>query len=289
MAFIQPMLAEKMEDTMKIEPGIWAADEKLDGHRLVVEVTGKPMDLFSPRTVQGWSRDGLIRVLPSQIVEAMVKFPVGIYDGELLVPGKRSYGVTDLRFTKSLIYAIFDILQLMDQDTMDLSYDDRRSLLEEMFARKELRHPAAVLVPSCHINSRADLDKVLKEIWARDGEGVILKRRSAIYRPNKRSKDFLKIKQLNHGVATVIGFIQSTGKIQDRGPYGIVLLEDDKGIKLRVKTKNDAQCRTFEADATRVGILNRHPAIGRRLCFDYHERTPRGEYREPRWDRWEDE
>lgn len=177
-----------------------------------------------------------------------------------------------------------------------------------------------MLAPAVHLDTEDEMHTYLRAIWARDGEGVILKRRDSRYSPGKRPReDWIKIKALRSAILTVVGFLPSKGTIQNRGPYATVVLRDDQGYETTVKTLNDAELAKFEAEwkaldphqtradiegVSRVEAKSRthrglfdndpmiaplaalHPAIGRRLRIEYQERTPDGSYRHPRWDRW---
>lgn len=288
MPFISPMLASPMpKQPIDLSSGEYAAEEKFDGHRLIVEVSsGQAVDLFAEGPlVQAWGRYGIARILPSHITDALAKFPYGIYDGELLAPGKRSYGVTELVNSSDLVFTAFDLLKLFDEDTTDLTYDERRALLEKIFSTEALQSPATVLATSRVLYTEEQMRALRNQIWARDGEGLIIKRRRGKYHPGKRTKEFIKIKQLQTAVLTVIGFEASKGTIQDRGRFATVVLRDDGGYQTKVKTLNNVELDRFEKEAG----PSPHPAIGRRLCIEYQERTPDGSYRHPRWDRWEDE
>ncbi|CAB4190703.1 ATP-dependent DNA ligase [uncultured Caudovirales phage] len=285
--FINPMLASPLPVGFAPAPGVWAAEEKFDGHRLIVEIAEGKFDLFTDgKRVRAWSRDGLSRALPTHVVASLSELPVGIYDGELLAPGKRSYGVTELANSAALVYTVFDVLELLGESTVHHSYDQRRVYLEEIFSRQWIANQTAlVLASSSEIESIEQLQALQNAVWVRDGEGLILKRRTAPYQPGKRSKDFLKIKQLRTAVLTVIGFRPSTGKIVNRGPHAMLLLRDSEGNVTTVKTRNDVEIARLDAQAG-VGV---HPAIGRQLRIEFQERTPDGNYRHPRWDRWENE
>ena len=134
------------------------------------------------------------------------------------------------------------------------------------------------------------------EVWARDGEGLILKRIDAPYTIGKRPKNtWVKIKKLQSQIFTVIGWEPSRGLINNRGLYGMTKLRDEDGIITQVKTKNDAQCRLFEERASfpdgQGGMVVRipHPDLGRKLVCEFQERTIYNEYRHIRWDHWSEE
>jgi bifunctional non-homologous end joining protein LigD len=297
MAFIKPQLAspsdEKSFARVKADPTQWVMEEKLDGHRLIVEVRDEPADLLSEsKRVVAWSRNGkpfnnASKGLPPHLEEQLGWLPVGIYDGEVLVPGHRSYGVTELFNADRLVFVCFDVLEIKGTNVRDLALFDRRRMLGFIF-----EHPVVAamthikLVPQYDISMWARVEELRDDVWARDGEGLILKRRTSYYVAGKRSKDWIKIKQERTAVLRVVGWEVSRGKLVDRGDFAIVLLEDDNGNRTTVKTKDDA---TLVAIAKEAAEVDGPPFIGRQLRIDYQERTPDGLYRHPRWDRWENE
>lgn len=270
-----------MPADLQLEPGRYVAEEKFDGHRLIVRVGGGGFqnDLFmTGQPVRAWSRDGLARLLPRHITDSLSNLPVCLLDGELLVPGKRSYGVTELANSSQLVYVVFDILELCGEKTRDLAYKHRRSLLEVAFKHEAIVGlPGIQLAWSKPVNSFEEVREVCQEVWRRDGEGLILKDRESTYREGKRPKGvWIKIKQLQSTIMTITGY--EYGLL---GPYAKVALVDDEGIKLTVKIRNNVirnQC-----------AANPNSFIGKRLRVEYQERTPDGSYRHPRWDRLEEE
>lgn len=278
-AFIAPMLACPMPTDLQISSGRYVAEEKYDGHRLIVRIGGGMQnDLFmTGNAVRAWSRDGLSRMLPRHITEDLCRFPVCVLDGELIVPGKRSYGVTELANVNELIYVVFDVVELLRENTRDVAQKHRRMLLENAFNHPTLHDLTAVrLAWSKPVDSLEDIGAICSEVWKRDGEGLILKDRESLYYPGKRPKNvWIKIKQLQSAVLTITGY--EYGLL---GPYAKVKLEDEDGIKLTVKIRNNAiraQC-TVSPDSF----------IGKQLRIEYQERTPDGSYRHPRWDRLEE-
>jgi DNA ligase-1 len=286
MSFVKPMLAAPMPTTpINFLGQPWAIEEKYDGHRLLVSVQQR-----LPPFVEAWSRNGLTRSLPAHLREQLANLPAGLYDGELAIPGKRSYGVTEIVNGPDLRYTVFDVLDLLGRNTMALPYKDRREFLVEMFQRPHLVQTHVVLAPSTVITNDAMIDDFFRAVLAKGGEGLILKRLAAPYSPGKRYKDsWVKIKDKRTAVFTVIGFEPSRGTIQNRGPYAMVALRDEDGHEITVKTINDAQCRKFEEEGAHLGFMEPHPSLGRKLRIEYQERTNDGSYRHPMWDRWEDE
>lgn len=299
--FVEPMYACPLPNLVKnprakpvdLESGMWVAEEKFDGIRLVTEVSQERDKLFVEKGVTSWSRYGNVRNVPEHIQEQLAKLPDCIIDGELMAPGKRSYGSMDLDNAPDLIYYVFDILQFHNGDVQILPYNERRRLLSGMLATCGVTG-SVCLAASTRVESWEDVYALRDKVWARDGEGLILKRVNTPYTTGKRPKQtWIKIKQLLSEVFTVIGFTPSRGEIVDRGPFGMTKLRGPDGNITAVKTRNNVELKKledeWESHRQRKPFNELHPAIGRKLRCEYQERTPDGEYRHIRWDRWEDE
>jgi ATP-dependent DNA ligase len=295
--FIDVMLADKLpkvqDETLthvqrlrlqleraNLRPEEWVVEEKFDGHRLEMLVGGSDItaDLFSEgKPVRSWSRDGKPRILPRHITEAASRLPEGRYDGELLVPGKRSYGVTELTNASDLVYVVFDVLELRGQDltTPDVKQQHRRALLELLF--QKFHSPSPVRLAEQHPFESIEMTvQRAGTVWDRDGEGLIIKKRAGQYRPGKRSKEWLKVKALRHAVLTITGYVSGLS-----GPYSRVALIDDDGNRTTVKTRNAVERERLARNPTAF--------IGRKLHVEYQERTPDGSYLHIMWDRFEEE
>lgn len=275
MPFVSPALASPIKDN-RIVPSEWWIEEKFDGHRLIVTVgdnTGRSLFEQDRVGVRAWSRDAKDRILPPHLREALRELPEGTYDGELLVPGQRSYGVTVVENAAELVYVVFDVLHLLGKDLTSLGmaarYVDRREMLERIFADRP--ETPVTLAETRGISSVDEIPRMAKRVWDRDGEGLILKRLSSIYQVGKRTKDWLKVKQQRSAVLTIVGFTGGT-----MGPHSIIVLRDDEGNETTVKWKNLELLRQIEE--------NPRSFVGRKLRIEFQERTPDGSYRHPRWD-----
>jgi len=281
--FVAPQLASPLPSGFRPEavpgcwwrPGSWHAEEKYDGHRVCLGVAEDGRDLFGNPTVRAWSRNGIEHILPRHVREVLESFPSGVYDGELLVPGERSYGTQRLENAGRLVLVLFDVVELLGHDTTGHVYTDRRAYLSEVF--RSIAPPEAVrLAWSRPIETVEQLRDLTLEVWSRDGEGLILKNADGAYLPGKRARHWLKIKQLSTAVLTVVGYQQ--GKM---GPHSVLVLRDPEGNETTVKWRTLVDLDRLNRDP--------HAFIGRKLRIEFQERTPDGGYRHPRWDRWEDE
>ena len=285
---IKPMLAVQLKHGNIIDYADWAIEEKFDGHRLIVvhnKVNGH-------HAVRAFARTGADRALPAHLVAALSNLPLGIYDGELL-SGDTGTDVTRIDLEHERRYVVFDVLELNGRSTLTDTYDQRRQLLTAMFLHLDLVKNAKVvfLATSKNVNCEKDVTAFAKQVWDRDGEGAILKRRSARYQAGVRSPDFIKVKRVSHATLTLVGFEASRGSVMGRGRFAIVKLRDDEGNETTCKTLNDHEVAQFENAARRnweQGMA--HPALGRKLMIEFPRRTRTGGYQGPViWDRWENE
>jgi len=255
---LEPMLASALPDGRSLEDYASAAyvmEEKVDGHRIILE---KPLGT----TYAAWSRGLKPRTLPPHIVAALQYLPAGTYDGELVVPGGISTDVTRDDRASSLQYIIFDILRVDGQDCMRVPGDERRRLLELACSKLPDNAPVKLIT-----RTRVDAT-LLAAIWARGGEGVIVKHAAARYTPGARSTDWVKFKRNGAAHVTITGF--EAGKL---GPHSKVVARDADGVEVTVKTLNDEWRAMFERHAATF--------IGRTLVISYQQKTRDGRYRHP--------
>lgn len=303
MGFLKPMLAHTLDRTKPFPKGDWVAEEKLDGHRLIVEVAD------SGQSVTAWSRLGNKRALRNEILGSVSALPDGIYDGELIVPGQGSSAVKELVNESKTVLVLFDLLKQNGEDWTKRPWHDRRLQLELSFREFLSQMPtesvkALRLTQATACTSHEVVELLAERIWEGGGEGLVLKDTTAPYGCGKRSKAFLKYKETNSAVLTAMGFVHSEGEIQDRGPYASVVLRDSEGNLTIVKTLDDNELdelniegQGWEPSFEEVRLLSgkkvrmntNHPKVGVLLRIDYQQRTPDGSYRHPRWDRWEEE
>lgn len=292
--FVAPMLACPMPEDMTIDrfdPRDWAMEEKYDGHRVIVAIA----DLGGETAVRAWSRPAarsgnriIARELPVHVRENLKWFPVGTYDGELIIPGGMSHNVVDAALEDRAQLVLFDVMKLLGRDVTREPYTVRRSYLVEIFKRASKATAKAVTLAAQLMPSMKEVER----IWKRGGEGGILKRRSAPYQPGRRSPDLVKVKKLQETVVTVIGF-----EAGECGPYSKVLVVDGQGRKTSVKTLNSRELRKFAEEAGagtgHAALVPKHckrqvhPAIGRRLRIKFTDIIDETSYRHPRWKGWE--
>lgn len=258
--FRSPMLATACDSLPK---GKWIAELKRDGHRQIISIDAEGH-------VSNWSRTGKTRVYPKHLLEVLKTFPVCVLDGELEVPGETSSSVTELTKQHLLQYVAFDVLEVNDVDVTTESWSKRRERLEEIIAvagKKSIVEISAVTP----VSTWHEVLDFVARIWDEGGEGAILKDTSAPYRCGKRTKTFLKVKDLHNVITTIVGWKAGT-----TGAYCVAQVREDNGRLSGVKVKNDELRAQVNADPDSF--------IGRRLAVEFTERTPDGNIRHGRWD-----
>jgi ATP-dependent DNA ligase len=266
--FIEPMLASALKEGMSMddfENGNalgWVAEEKLDGHRLIVRVTRG--------NITAWSRAANTRALPPRLFQQCYRLAEGTYDGELCIAGEGavSTDVTAKHLMDKTHLVLFDILRVGETPCMDLPLVERRMLLNEAVSKSDC---AVISVVPQHVPSR----KLLKRIWDAGGEGLVIKRNASRYLPGKRSADWIKFKKEQAAVLTVTDFEKGL-----LGPHSKVVLVDDAGVQITVKTRNDKWRARFAQHAPRF--------IGAKMTISYQFKTRDGKYRHPMADHFVD-
>lgn len=255
-----PMLASAMVVPLKgaafdRQYGSWLLEEKHDGHRVSIRVGAE---------VTAWSRpraggESLTRNLPDAIRTEMRRLSPGVYDGELVVPGGKSWDVTTIG--SRLVFVAFDLIERHGQDLTRMPYEQRRErMLDEL--RKLPKGQTSV---SCTTSNPARWSDV-EAIWKRGGEGAILKRPGSTYRPGYRSAEWIKVKESNAATFTITGF--EAGKM---GPYS--------KFKLRDATGHDTTCKVLGNAMLAECAKAPQSFIGRRAVISYQMKTPNGSYR----------
>ena len=130
------------------------------------------------------------------------------------------------------------------------------------------------MIEQQRITDSAELHRHLRTIEEAGGEGLMLHRATAFYRPG-RSEDLLKLKTASDAEAQVVGYERGKGKYA--GVVGALIVERDDGAQFKLGSGlSDAQRRE-------------PPAIGTRVTYAYNGETESGLPRFPRFVRVHDE
>jgi bifunctional non-homologous end joining protein LigD len=121
-----------------------------------------------------------------------------------------------------VVYMIFDLLYLDGRSLMPLPYEERRAELEGLGLQGD-----AWQTPAYH---RGDGAALLQASRERGLEGIVAKRLGSAYVPGRRSRDWLKVKNVRGQEVVIGGWLPGKGRRQ--GELGALLVgyyEDDGG------------------------------------------------------------
>jgi bifunctional non-homologous end joining protein LigD len=198
-ADIKPMLATLVDEPLN-EAG-WQYEVKWDGFRALAYVNKGKAELRS-RNNKVFNN----KFYP--VHDALTKWKVNaVVDGEIIVMNEK--GLPDFEALQTwrseadgnLVYYVFDILWLDGYDLMNVPLSERRKALEQV-------------VPSEGMIRHSDsFDVKGTDFFALAGkmglEGLIAKKTDSLYRPDVRSKEWLKIKTVKHQEVVIGGYTKN--------------------------------------------------------------------------------
>lgn len=171
---IEPQLLEAIpvEDVMaRLDDPNYVWQEKMDGERRPIRKTTGGGAV----TVIGTQREGLIIPLPTNLEQAVAALPIDscILDGEDLGQGR---------------YAAFDLISCPEDPHGRRPYVARWAALQTLL--RAAPSDCWVAIPTA--NSPEEARALLATVRARNGEGIVGKRRDAAYSPGSNSRDQFK-------------------------------------------------------------------------------------------------
>jgi bifunctional non-homologous end joining protein LigD len=212
----------------------WAYEMKWDGIRAIGYVEGGRITLLSRNDRDVTSTYPELRRLGEALGSTQV-----ILDGEIVCFDEHGHpsfgrlqqrlGVTSAAQTRRLasthpvVYIVFDVLHLDGVSTLALPYTERRALLEGL----ELAGPAWQTPPALD-GSGEDLLAATREQGL---EGLIAKRSTSPYQPGRRTRDWLKIKNIREVEVVVGGWHPGEGRRKDTLGALLVGIPDDDGLR----------------------------------------------------------
>jgi ATP-dependent DNA ligase len=271
-AWVDPMLCHHFPETEDVETykDGHHFEEKHNGiryvvcvqHRVALECWARPQH---DRTFGGMMAPNLKD--PGPICsQALLQLPTGVYDGERLIkkmPGAVR-GRDRLTDHDSQRVVLFDTMNLLGRSLLGVPWTERRAYLEDAYAHLDATARQRVTLTEI-LPVKRDL---LSKIWKRRGEGVVLKRDAALYRPGKRSWDWLKLKKIQYTICTIIGFEEG-----ENSPYGVVQLETEDGVHTTTKSG----CPTDRVPWQSF--------LGRKVLIEYTTKTDTLHLAHLRWER----
>ena len=261
----------KVMRAAKIEPlkkGRYFIEPKYDGLRGASIVRGGSAEILS--------RNGNPFTTCEHIKPSLVKLAskVGgevVFDGEL-VKGNFNSSSSSVRKKEvqddGIVYYIFDFMTMDEWNNPTRTYDQRRNDLESLF--QDL--PGIALSPRYPISSDAEAYQHYNRFRDLGYEGGMVKKSTGLYRKS-RHKDWMKIKAVNDVDLKVEDLIQGEGKYY--GMLGAAVVRY-KGKRVNVGSGWSDEERD---------LYWKYPNLlkGKVIEIQYHEVTPDGSLRHPRF------
>ena len=202
---IRPMLADRIKsekDAIGKMPDVFAAEYKLDGERVQIHKHANKIILFSRRL------ENITQYYPD-IVENVGKslnVNEGIFEAEIvpinentgeflpfqeLMHRRRKHKLEQAVLQYPITVNFFDVLYFDKKNCLDLSYSERRKILEQSVDENKL----AKLVPVLLVKNENDIQDFLENSINAGCEGLMLKTLTAPYRAGTRGSNWLKLKR----------------------------------------------------------------------------------------------
>lgn len=217
---IEPMLLKSCkEKTLKKFEGTHIAQEKFDGNRIIVI---KENNIIQMQTRSG--KNNLADEYPEIVTELLKTIETQfILDGELVFVNKKTGNVVFLtclsketRSAYEVKLMLFDILERDNTNFRNVPQINRTKLVEEFVSEYNFKFIAAVYTIT------NDFDGSYLQVIDGGGEGLVLKKKTAIYKDGKRSADWLKVKKQDTTDCFIVGMMEGDGKYADQ--FGSLIL-----------------------------------------------------------------
>jgi bifunctional non-homologous end joining protein LigD len=299
--FIAPMLATAAAGLPR-DAAEFVAEVKWDGLRACIAVTGG--------RVRAWSRTGrdITAVYPELgALATAARRRTLVLDGEIVaLSGPRpDFTLLQRRMRTGrpgagllsavpVTLIIFDVLRSGREDLASSPYVLRRALLDDL----GLEVPGTVQVPPAFPGDAAEL---LAAARAQGLEGIVLKRPASLYHPGRRTRDWLKIRNIRAADVRVGGWLPGTGTRAHLAGSVLMGLPRPGGLEfagavgsglpvaglreLTALLESVEQPASPFADPLPTTIIRRarwaRPVLAAEVA--YLERTPSGRLRQPVW------
>ena len=218
---LQPQLATLVDSP---PVGDWRYEVKFDGYRILARIDSETVRLFT-RNGHDWSEK-----MPHQ-VQALRRLELDSawLDGEVVVASEN--GLADFQALQNafntahdehIVYYLFDLPFLGDQDLRQVPLQDRRETLRRLLEGRE----------SEQVRFSADFDQpvdsLLDSACQLQLEGLIGKRADSPY-VGRRSSDWIKLKCKQRQEFVIVGYTDPKGSRSGFGALLLALHDNDSG------------------------------------------------------------
>jgi DNA ligase-1 len=240
--FVQPQAADiyiKEKNLLNNIEKNYITQPKLDGFRLQLHINGNVITLFS--------RNGIIvnHMFP-EIIESSTEYAITndiksiILDGEIIgfdlekniylsfekiAQRKRKHNIKDNNTLCKTRFVIFDILFYNKKNYIHDKYKERFSIIEKLKRNKQI-----ITIESNYINNQDDIEDAYQKAIKDKQEGIIIKNLNSIYEPGKRTRNWLKYKEIQKNSledlidVVILGYTIAKGNRKNRQKIGSLLV-----------------------------------------------------------------
>lgn len=204
------------------------------------------------------SRQGNVFTAPLWFIKA---FPNTALDGELWIAREQFENVSGIVRQKKennlqwqkISFMIFDLPHSLD------NFSQRLTQMKQLI--KESPSPYLKMIPQLKVNNNSELQRLLEQVLAKGGEGLMLHKGEAYYQ-TKRNQDLMKLKKKQDAEAIVIQYF--SGKGRNEGRLGSILVETPEGIQFKIGTGFSDEER------------ENPPSIGATITYQYIGKSKNG-------------
>lgn len=294
------MLAHKYEEKRVKFPVV--VEPKLDGVRVLAYVPSKYKDdvVFYSRSGKEFTTFEHLKPFLAEIFEKAGFTEPHMFDGEV-VTGTFNKTVSEVRRTSEQAsdakYFVFDLLPISAFEGEKKgnrkygTYLERHERLKDVISNEDAESPVKRL-PGKVAKTHDQVMTLYSAFRQRGLEGVIVKDPKGLYH-RRRNYAWMKIKAEETVDLPIIGAFEGTGKY-----IGMLggLIVDNYGVEVRVGGGFDDEERQtlwkkYQEDMmkdTAADLIERE-LMGRLIEVNYHEITPDGSLRHPRFVRFRDD
>jgi len=267
-----------------------AVEPKYDGMRalLILEHTGGQFvsRTGKPFTAVQWLADEIHKWIFVDRGALLTPMSGMVIDGELVSPDGDFYSIGGVRRGNAAFrdahFMAFDMLRTHHfKAGHDPSPYTERQMALSIWV-EDVNHAHVRRTPVWYAGDHNEVMEYYSAVRHDGGEGVIVKPTGGDYRCT-RSRNWLKIKDQQTVDAPIIGLEEGTGKYQ--GVLGAVIV-DLEGVEVRVGSGfTDEERKRLWDDAH----ADEPWSYNRLIEIEYHEKTPDGSLRHPRFVRFRDD
>ena len=214
----RPMLATLEREPPKGEG--WLFEVKWDGYRALAYVRGGETELRSRNDKDLTQRFAHV----AREIAKAVKSPNAVLDGEVCAldaEGRSSFSEMQ-KGSSTLVYYVFDLLELDGEPLVDLPLVERRKRLERLLDKRN---------HTVRLSETFNDGAALLEAARQQGlEGIMAKRADSRYFEGRRTRDWLKVKTHGRQEFLIAGYTHGGGR--RASTFGSLILAVREGGKL---------------------------------------------------------